>query len=227
MKASIYRKTFEEYKGNIQQATNRVLRQALKRLAQENDEYANVLQSRYIDNEKVESAAGRMNFSEATFHRKRNEALPILAETVIRMEREEQSRYRNQMEVRLAPSSYANYFGRADGIKNLISLLQAETAPWIVTVVGIGGIGKTSMADAVARRLIEWPTFREVGWVTAKAKAINNARGHILSIDQPSLTLAGLVEKLCGQLLMGYATSAQRSQEESLAVGAAAQVRLI
>lgn len=211
----IYDKLLEEYHGNIQQATNHILRQALERLSYDHEEYAAVLQSRYIDNEKVESAAGRMNISEATFHRKRNEAVPLLTEAVFHIDREERNRYRNQMEARLAPSTYTQYFGREESSKLLIELLNQQTAPWIATVVGIGGIGKTSLVDSVMRELIRQANFYEVGWVTA-SQTIFNAGGSILPVTQPTISTASLVEKLCTQLLPGYASSAQRSSEESL-----------
>ncbi len=213
----LYRKALEEHRGNIQQATNQVLRQAIKRLERDNDEYATVLRCRYLDNEKVESAASRMNISEATFHRKRNEALPLLTKTLLRMEQKERSRYLTEMAARLAPSTYVQYFGREAWIKNLIELLETPTVPWIIAVAGIGGIGKTSLVDAVARQMIERPIFYEIGWVTAR-QSIFNAGGSILPVTEPSLSTAALVEKLCVQLIPGYLSGIQRSQEESLAM---------
>jgi Cdc6-like AAA superfamily ATPase len=213
----IYGKALEEQHGNVQQATNQVVRHAIERLAQEHEEYAVVLQSRYLDNEKIESAASRLNISEATFHRKRNDAVPLLAEIILRLEREARIRYRTHMEARLAPATYAQYFGREEGVQTLIGLLEAQQAPWMIAVVGIGGIGKTSLVDAVARRVINKPIFSEIGWVTA-SQAIFNAGGNILPVTQPSLSTAALVEKLCVQLLPGYVSSVQRSSEESLAM---------
>jgi hypothetical protein len=87
----------------------------------------------------------------------------------------------------------------------------------MVAVVGIGGIGKTSMVDAATRQLIERTRFHEVGWVAA-SQSIFNAGGGILPVVQPALSTAALVEKLCTQLLPDYTFSAQRSAEESLAM---------
>lgn len=213
----LYRKALEEQRGNAHQATNQVLRQAIKRLERDNDEYATVLRCRYLDSEKVESAAGRMNISEATFHRKRNEALPLLTKMILRMEQKERNRYLVEMAARLTPSTYAQHFGREAWIKNLIELLETPTAPWIIAVAGIGGIGKTSIVDAVARQIIERPIFYEIGWVTAR-QSIFNAGGSILPVTEPSLSTAALVEKLCVQLIPGYVSGIQRSQEESLAM---------
>ncbi|MCB0182959.1 MAG: AAA family ATPase [Caldilineaceae bacterium] len=213
----IYSKVLEEHHGNIQQATNHILKQALERLALDHEEYASVLQSRYIDNEKVESAAGRMNISDATFHRKRNEALPLLTEAVLRIDREAMLKYRTQMEARLAPSSYTQYFGREKVAGVLIDLLNQQTAPWIATVIGMGGIGKTSLVDSVVRQVIKQASFFEVGWVTA-SQSIFNAGGKILPITQPTISTASLVEKLCTQLMPGFTAGAQRSSEETLAM---------
>jgi len=213
----IYDKLLEEFSGNIQHATNHILRQALERLSYDHQEYAAVLQSRYIDNEKVESAAGRMNISEATFHRKRNEALPLLTEAVMHIDREARNKYRNQMEARLAPSTYTQYVGREDSSALLIELLNEQSAPWIATVVGIGGIGKTSLVDTVTREIIRQASFYEVGWVTA-SQTIFNAGGSILPVTQPTISTTSIVEKLCTQLLPGYTSSVQRTSEESFAM---------
>lgn len=211
----VYGKVLEEYHGNIQQATNTILQRALERLAYDHEEYAAVLQSRYIDNEKVESAAGRMNISEATFHRKRNEALPLLVEALLRIDQDAQVTYRSQMEGRLAPSSYTHYFGREEVTDSLITLLTQQSSPWIATIVGIGGIGKTSLADTITRHLIQQATFFEIGWVTA-SQSVFNAGGKILSLSQPTLSTAALVEKLCIQLIPGYKSNPKSSSEENL-----------
>lgn len=68
----------------------------------------------------------------------------------------------------LPPPSYIRLFGLEDKIDAICQQLRANTMPWIMTLVGLGGVGKTSLADAVARRFIQESHFERVIWVSAQ-----------------------------------------------------------
>ncbi len=209
----LFYKALHHNHGNIQRATNQVVVQALAQLALDHREHAEVLQRRFLDNEKIEYAANRLNLSLASFHRKRNEGMPLLAKTVLRMEIAERSEYQVRLEGRLEQNSSTKLFGKEEQLNTLASLLIAPEAPWLIVITGIGGIGKTTVADAVVRRLAEEGAFDDIGWVTARETIFH--AGTLTPIPRPTLTAQALVEALAAQL--GVAHPGEPTSEETLA----------
>jgi len=46
--------------------------------------------------------------------------------------------------------------------------LARTAALWVIAIEGLGGIGKTALADAVVRQLIETQSYDEIAWVSAQ-----------------------------------------------------------
>ena len=82
----------------------------------------------------------------------------------------------------------------------LAALLTAPEPPWIILLEGMGGIGKTSLADALVRDLLETAHFADVGWVTARQQLFNLG-GSLKPVVTPALTAAALVDALLVQLI--------------------------
>jgi CO dehydrogenase nickel-insertion accessory protein CooC1 len=84
-----------------------------------------------------------------------------------------------------------------------------------VAIEGIGGLGKTSLADALLRQLIGREQFEEVGWVSARQQ-IFNLSGQIEQVNRPpALRTGALVERLLTQLLPDEASSGGMSPEDA------------
>ena len=210
----LLRSTLQWHGRTVHQATNQLLVDALAQLAIEHKNHADVLQSRYLDNEKVEHGANRLNISSATFHRRRTEAIPRLATTVLQMERAACSAHVARLTGRMEQPSYTTLFGKDVQIQKVEAQLLAQTPPWLVVIAGIGGIGKTTLADALARRMIASCAFDDIGWVTAR-QSLFNAGGSIAPLPQPKLTTPALIESLSMQLFGNH--FGHRSYEEVLA----------
>ncbi len=174
-----------------------------------------MLRGRYVEGLKVEVAASQMSISHATFHRKRNEALPLVTDVILRLEFAERNTYQVQMEQRLELPVSPRLFGQSERMKQLFDLLISAAPPWLFAVVGIGGIGKTTLADALARQLIEGSQFYGIGWVTAR-QTVFNAGGSLNSEGPPMLSSAILIEKLYHQLFGQQQGFKQHSPEELL-----------
>ncbi len=66
----------------------------------------------------------------------------------------------------LPPPTCSRLFGVETPVAELERLLLAKRGPGIVTIVGLGGLGKSALAHAVARRLLAEGSFVRVVWLT-------------------------------------------------------------
>jgi hypothetical protein len=101
---------------------------------------------------------------------------------------------------RLERPTYTELIGVDDHLETVLTVLLAPGPPWLVAITGLGGLGKTSLADALMRRVVDRYLFAEIGWVSARQYAFNPGR-NISPLDAPALTADHLVEKLAEQLL--------------------------
>ena len=205
------------YQGDVTQALTHVLERALAQLQLAYPEHAAVLHSRLLTDEKIDAALRRLHLAEATFHRKRKEGLPLLAAALVALEQEAAQAYRTQMLQRLEAPTYSHLIGAASALATLTPVLSMPDARWLVAITGIGGIGKTTLANALLRHLIDDPHWQGIGWVTARPTFFN-AGGKIAMQPNPLLTTHGVLEALATQLLGDGRQGGQLSHAETLAM---------
>lgn len=205
------------YQGDVTQALTHMLESALAQLQLTHPEHAAVLHSRLLTEEKIDAALRRLHLAEATFHRKRKEGLPLLAAALVALEQEAAQAYRTQMLQRLEAPTYSHLIGAASALATLTPVLSMPDALWLVAITGIGGIGKTTLADALLRHLIDDPHWQGIGWVTARPTFFN-AGGRIAMQPNPLLTTHGVLEALATQLLGDGRQGGQLSHAETLAM---------
>lgn len=66
----------------------------------------------------------------------------------------------------IPPPSYTRLFGVDEIVNLMCEKLSSPTPPWIVSLVGLGGLGKSAVANAVARRLTQEKRFDHVIWLS-------------------------------------------------------------
>lgn len=181
-------------------ATNQVLLRAIQRMAEVHDREAEVLRMRYLNDELVHTVANRYNVAEPTVYRIQSQALDRLADTLAVMEREAARTRLDQLEARLEPPATTQLVGIDGHVDFLLDQLAQPAGPSLVLVEGIGGIGKTTLADAVVRRIIRSYPAGEIGWVSARHQRIDLA-GALWSAERPALTPESLLDALAHQLL--------------------------
>ena len=202
------------------QLTNHVLLDLLERLAEYDTEAATLLRDRYIDDRTGFAVANSLGISESAFYRRRRDALAALTEIALTNEAQARSEHITRLEDRLEAPSYQQLFGLSELRTRLSRLLCAPSDIRLFCLTGIGGIGKTSLADALARQAIAGGCFEEVAWVSARQQQFA-PWGEIQETGQPALTREDLLVALNQQL--SQAPLPPRPSDELLA---ALKVRL-
>ncbi len=200
---------------NPRLATNNILLKALESLRRSHQDEANILTRHFLDGHKMELIARSTNVGTATVYRRQNDGLNLLADIILAQEMAVRAQRQTVLEQRLEQPRYAHLVGVESHLEALLPVLTAPDPPWLVSLEGLGGIGKTSLADALARRIIEQHNFADFGWVSARQYDFNPGRG-IRLVEGPALTVEQLVEKLLEQLLPDVAQSATLSPDDAL-----------
>jgi len=185
--------------GNMGLATSRILEDTIQILEKSSAQHAEYLRKRFQEGQKIGTLAARFNMSDASIYRLQNSAIEELAKIILQLEMEALRERQTVLLARLEAPTYSYLVGAEKHIATLASLLQSDDAPWILSIEGIGGIGKTALADALMRQMIQQPYQQEIGWVTSRQKILSLG-GEIIDLEQASATVDNLVMKLADQL---------------------------
>ncbi len=197
------------------QRTNLLLEQGMAYLAQHNPCDAELLKLRFCLHVPVEEARRRLNYAESTIYSKQNQAIVRLAAILYGLEMTAWHERAAQLGGRLE-SPPARLVGIEGQIGDLAALLKRPWGPWLLSIEGIGGIGKTTLAVAVMRRLAAETAFEEFGWVSAQVVGLDLCGG-VHPCPQPVLTSEALVAALATQFLPADETQGSGSGEQQLA----------
>ncbi|MBV7330648.1 tetratricopeptide repeat protein [Chloroflexi bacterium TSY] len=133
---------------------------------------------------------------------------------------------------RLDPLPDQKLFGVEMALTEIEGAVNADDRSWLIAIDGIGGIGKTSLANTLIHRLVDRAqtdgvdesgnevqgTFRyqDIGWISAKQEEYLPDRG-VQETGKPALDAETLMDLLLAQLSDGpYPTGS--SQEKRLAL---------
>ncbi len=196
----VYQQKLYEMDGNIRAATNEVLYDGIN--AMRMSKYKIMIQQRYIDALLVRHIANQLNTSESSVYTIQKEAIELLTEELEAFENEIILSRVDLLDERLPFPTYQNLIGVEDHIEMLRPLLNASEPPWIISLVGMGGIGKTSLADSLLRHSFPLGPFEQAAWVSAKPNYYHLS-GEIKAIkspEKPAITVNELVDELLLQL---------------------------
>jgi hypothetical protein len=186
--------------GQAHQATNQILVDLVETLKESDQEGAELLSRRFFDREKMRFIANSLNMSEATAFRRQSQMIERAAALLQARELAARKQRQAVLEKRLDRPTYTQLIGFEDHLKQLLDLLTSSGPPWLVAIEGLGGLGKTSLADAVTRQIIDRRLFDDVGWVSAR-QHIFTLSGRMQAVETPALTAESLIDELIAQLL--------------------------
>ncbi|MEZ4705626.1 MAG: NB-ARC domain-containing protein [Caldilineaceae bacterium] len=199
------------------QAVWALLNEALARLAKQDADAAQLLRMRFVDDTPVHQVAVQLHRAESTIYGQQRQALVGLCSVLAQMEEAALKQQTSRQLPRLEPATYERLVGGEAHLDRLMALLVTPEPPRIVALEGIGGIGKTSLADALLRRVIEQGLFEEIGWVSARQQYLNLG-GVVRIVPEAALTAEELVDRLFAQLLTAGQPSSQGAYDQRLAL---------
>jgi Cdc6-like AAA superfamily ATPase len=103
------------------------------------------------------------------------------------------------MEARIELPTYTTLVGVEQPYNTILEVLSDETAQFIVSIDGLGGLGKTALADKVTRKLVHTTYFDEIAWVTAKQTHLSTLGRLKVDSSRPALTFPILIDRLAEQ----------------------------
>ncbi len=195
----LFRQELRRAEGDARAANNRVLRAGLAALRRRHALAADLLELRYLDDWPVDRVAVRLSFAESTVYRRQHEAVSLLAAALAALESSAWQVRRAALEEWLDVASTLTPVGLEAQVAALAETAAGDKAPWLLSIEGIGGIGKSLLAAALLRKLSGSLHFDHFAWVSAQP-SILDARGAIRARERPTLSLAELVTALLEQL---------------------------
>ena len=100
----------------------------------------------------------------------------------------------------LETPTYLRLFGAEVASAEVIGLLQQPGPPWIISIGGMGGLGKTALADYVVRQVVRNGKLEGVAWITARRERLNPG-GTLRASDGATVTVDTLWDLLAAQVL--------------------------
>lgn len=209
-KLAVYQQLAEEGVEGEERVAHRLLQKAMEHLEGDFSKEVQLLRRRYLLKESAYQIASDLGWAESSLYRKQSEAIERLAEVVANLEKNVVQDTSQKLMARLEAPTYTQLVGAEEHLDVLTHNLVTEGPPWIYALEGIGGIGKTSLADALARQLIERERTTDIGWVTARESQFDLA-GTIQTIHTPLLSIHNLLDALAVQLIPELAPGVDQS----------------
>ena len=163
-------------------ATNDVLHACLEELALHDPASANILTWRYLDGETIQAVANRSHLGRDQLMRRQRKAIKALAQIILEKEMVAREERAQLLESMLIPPSYNALFGVEKPLQELVDLLLAGP-PWLVSVTGMGGIGKSSLANASVRQIIRHFYYDRIVWLSVPSAPSESSSAHFAYDD--------------------------------------------
>ncbi len=165
----------------LRHAFDQLLLDSIALLAEQDEVGAKVLNGRFIDGHITRDVANRLHASPDQINRWQRSAIEQLTQLLWQQEQNLRQARQETLEANLPPASYDKLFGFDTARQQLTELLLSPDSPWLLGIIGIGGIGKTSLADWVVRGLLPTFTYSQIAWVRVDNQPLS---GQMLPVEQ-------------------------------------------
>lgn len=213
---ALFQKFHRTGQGNIRHTANQLLLAGLTALEAEKPRLAHLLRLRYVDFTPVDQTAQQLGLEEPSIYALQREAFGHLTRLLHAQEGATRSELQQHSAQYLGTPTYNTLIGVDAPLAQLCERLRQPGPPWLVAIEGIGGIGKTALADGVVRQLLSTASIDALSWVTARPPDFDLGGG-LASWQQPILSSQGLIHKLVEQMAPGDAMLTTLAPEKQLA----------
>jgi NB-ARC domain len=150
---------------------------------------------------QTEICPSRLPLSKSQFYRERTETLLTLANYIQRWE-QRTVEWRKRAAIRslamLAPAGDSQLIGVDSLLVQVTKALTAAEGPKLIMLCGLGGLGKTAVAQAAAEQVLHGDHFQALGWLSCQRQRF--AGSHLQLFDAPELTADDFYNQLLCQL---------------------------
>lgn len=170
-------------------AMRRVLEEAVAELAEREPEMADLLATRFFQGKSVIAAAQALGLSESSIYYRQKQAIQLLADVLILREQKVTTTpvpASATVATSLPPPTYGRLFGLTEKIATLQKALMLSEPPWQILILGLGGMGKTTLAHAVATWAAQDTSFAHIIWLTAKQEEYSTWLGQRRPVVEPT-----------------------------------------
>ncbi len=194
-----------------------LLEEAMTQLEARRPRQARLLRQRYWQDLSIQALMTKHHRSKSSIHRDLRAAQDALATILWEREQRARERFIREQYQRLEAPTYDRLFGVDALIAQLRELILAEDGPALILLTGMGGMGKTSVADRLSRLLIDERAFAGFGWISLRPQVSlwDNRPYFQAASQQEAVTM--IFEALAIQLLGAGAIPSPFSLTELLA----------
>jgi hypothetical protein len=184
------------------EASRQVLLQSLDKLAVDAEEDALLLRWHFLERLMMSKVANRLHLAEPTAYKRQQRALRRLALVLQELERQARASRPIQISGHWWRPAESPLVGADDYLRALLKWTRSTTAPWLISVEGLGGIGKTSLTNRLVGELVKHSHFEDIAWISARraVRWIESGFEPVTDLTEPVLDVETLVEMLLDQL---------------------------
>ncbi|MEM7332816.1 MAG: NB-ARC domain-containing protein [Chloroflexota bacterium] len=190
-----------------------ILNRGLHLLKSRAPEAEDLLRERFEHRRDVLALANRLNVSESSLYYRQRQAIQQLTEILTQLEGNVGHEWQEKMLSRLSPASYHQLVGVDSAKEKLFEVMLDKNNSLIISIDGIGGIGKTALADFITRQIIKNNQFDDVLWITAKHTHLSTLGRLQIESGRPALTFQMLIDRLGNQLEITQENHIQQARQ--------------
>jgi hypothetical protein len=150
-----------------------LFQQALDKMKADYPDLYNLLHERFWEGRTMQELANDQGRSSSGLYAMQSQALRQLSKILSEMEAEAETHRAEAVNYRcrnLPPCPYQRLFGFEDSLSRLEQWLDDPQGPQIISIEGLGGLGKTALAHAAVREALASGPWADLAWVSTVDK---------------------------------------------------------